>query len=151
MKKIVSLVAILTITAPIAVLAQVGPPGDDGRPERGQRRGPSPERLAAALELDDEQVAAVEALFEAHRVSMEPLQQQIRGLNEELETLIEGTSPDPTAVGNLVLEIHGLRGDSESSRQKLKADIETLLTAEQLQKWELLETMRPERRRGRKG
>ena len=150
MKKIACLMAMAAVAFPVAALAQLGPPGEGGPPERGDR-GPSPERLAAALELDDEQTAEVEALFKAHRDSMDPLRQQIRELRQELELMVEGTHPDPTTVGNLFLEIHALHADSESSRQELEADIETLLTAEQLQKWELLKSMRPERRRGRKG
>ena len=155
------LFAIVALATALPLAAQ-GPGGGPGRgpgggPGFGQGPGPGDQpamggmhgapgfrlgRLAAYLELTDEQIAAAKTIFEDARAAAQPIHEAQRALHEELGALLDGDSPDPTEVGNLVLEIHANREQVKAIHDAAFEDFKALLTAEQLAKLEKLQDVR---------
>ena len=106
------------------------------------------ERLADFLELTDEQIASWEAQQEATRAQLEPLREESQANRQELRDLLEGDAPDATVVGQTVLDGKALREQTQAIHEAAKADFEALLTAEQLERYETFQELRPDRRRG---
>lgn len=140
---------LLLAAAPLA-LAQ-GPGGPGGGHGPGPGAGPGPDhggfgvplnRLAAYLRLSDEQIAEAQEIFTAAREAAAPIRETQKALHEELRALLDGENPDPTAVGEVVLDLHANRQELRTLRQAAFADFEALLTAEQLEKLERLKEMR---------
>ena len=61
------------------------------------------------LALTSDQAAQWDALLATREQTVAPLRAQLQGLEDQLKTLLGQSSPDPAAVGNLVLQIHGVR------------------------------------------
>ena len=134
--------------------ATQGPEGfDTGADVRGRRSNPGgiPSRRVLELLLDfsEEQFAELEALLEAHRTIVGPLHQQIRDFEGQLRADIDSGEADPTTVGQLVIELHALRGLIKDTTAELQDGFRTLLTDQQLEILEELGNRRP--RRGRRG
>jgi Spy/CpxP family protein refolding chaperone len=141
------LVAVVVLALAVPALAQQG---------QGQGRGPRPEipmagmqagdpdapRARAAviefLGLTDEQVAAWDALLETRKTAVEPLREELQAIEQELLGLLQGESPDPAAVGGLVLQAKALREQIAAANQAYIDGFEALLTAEQATKLTLL-------------
>jgi Spy/CpxP family protein refolding chaperone len=100
MKKLMIAVFVMTVAAP--VLAQEGPP--DGM------EGPPPiveaahNRVVAFLELTDEQVVAWDEMYQIHREAEQPLKEQMRELQEEIDALFESGDYTAEEVGELTIE-----------------------------------------------
>ena len=92
--------------------------------------------LAKALALTKDQVAATKEIYKDLRSTVEPLREQIEPLREQLETLLDGDNPAPGQVGQVVIDIDGLRDDIQAAREDANGDFQALLTAEQLQKYQ---------------
>lgn len=116
--------------------AQPFDPGEDGPGPRGFR---GPGRF---LELTEEQQAAARDIFERRRPEMQALHEQMRENRTLLRESLESGNPDPTAVGELVIEGHALRQKSRTLREDSKAAFEGLLTPDQKRKLEMLEAAR---------
>lgn len=116
--------------------AAFGPGGQDGPP-----RFLLP-RIAELLDLTDAQIAQAKALLEELKVSGEPLREQGEALRAELRELLEGNAPDATAVGTLVIELHGLAEEGRALRDQFEGDFAAILTPEQLERWELAKDLR---------
>ncbi len=91
-------------------------------------------RWRERLGLTPEQVARIQELIKAHRNDIFPLQQELRAKTHELRNALEAPQPDATRVGRLLLERRALRKQIQEKNQKLRADIEAVLTPEQRQK-----------------
>ena len=104
------------------------------RPDRP--RCNNPRAIARFVQLTPEQVQQTRALYDALRDATEPLREQIAPLREDLETLLDGASPEPAAVGQIVIDIDGLRDEIVELREAAEADFVALLTPEQLTRWE---------------
>lgn len=131
-------------------------PGVDrgfGPAGRGHHRVHDLRFLARFLELTDEQVEQARALFEGTRELTRPVREDLRATAGELRELLAGEAPDPTPVGELVLEIQDLRSELREAREILFEDFRALLTAEQNEKLDtLLEARKARReRRGARG
>lgn len=122
--------------------------------ERGHKRGdgrppqPAPlAKLADFLALSSEQRASGKQIFERARASSEPLVSELRAKREALEVAID--AGDPVVVGNLVLEIAGLREQLKTQRLATRGELEALLTAEQKARYEVVRSWIDERREDR--
>ncbi|GBC82851.1 hypothetical protein HRbin10_01987 [bacterium HR10] len=91
-------------------------------------------RLRERLGLTPEQVARIQELIRTHRNDVFPLQQELRAKTHELRNALEAPNPDATTVGQLLLERRALQRQLREKNQKLRADIEAVLTPEQKQK-----------------
>jgi len=127
--------------------------GDHGRGHGGpgaHRLG----RLARVLELTEAQLAEARALHEAAREDRAPIVEESRELRTRLDGLLDAASPDPTAVGEVVIALRQNREEMRSVREATETAFEALLTAEQREKLATLEDAKEEwgrRGRGRRG
>jgi len=64
--------------------------------------------VAAFLQLTDEQLADWDVIYRIHRDAEQPLQDEIAAVQAEIGALFEAGDPDPEAVGELMIERHGL-------------------------------------------
>lgn len=142
MKRTLLVVAVVLALA-VPALAQQG---------QGQGRGPRPEVPIAGqqaveldgsrarevvirfLELTPDQVTAWDVLLEARKAAAEPLREQLQAVEEQLRELLQGENPDPTAVGNLVLQGKALREQIAAANQAYVEGFEALLIGEQVDK-----------------
>lgn len=124
-------------------------PGGEGiRGQRMRRRGSrGPGRLIEFLELTEAQQEEWKAAHEAHRESAEPIMDQVRDNRTELHEAIESDNPNPTEIGELTLAGRDLRRELEASQEELRQALESVLTPEQLEKWEAFEAAGGGRRR----
>ena len=98
------------------------------------------------LDLTYEQIEAVQALRESTRAGMQALREEKRTLHEQLKAMLDGGSPDAAAVGQLTIELHGLRQQTRANFEAAESQFAALLTAEQLEKWENFKELRQSRR-----
>jgi Spy/CpxP family protein refolding chaperone len=115
------------------------PPTPEG-PEGWGRGGPR--MLARVLGLSDEQQTQVRQVFEQHRPQMQAMHEQMRDNRTRLQEALASPQPDPTTVGEIVIEEHQLREKSRALREEIKKSIDALLSPEQKSKEEILEQAR---------
>ena len=114
------LTLILAIAAPIA--AQIGPPPG----------GPPPELvLKDALGLSDGQMAALLDLERARSAATGAFQQQVEAQQQALSAALSAASPDPGAVGPLVISITSLQKQFGQNQEGFRNGFLGLLTDEQ--------------------
>jgi len=144
--------ALLAIAIP-ALAGQPGRPGPfrgpggpdlEGLDERLDQRA---ERLADALDLTAEQRAAFDQLRGDAMAAAEPKIERMRAAGEELRGLLDAGTSDATAVGNLVIEVHRLRGELRASREEVEQGLEALLTDAQKLAFDAVREIRPRPRR----
>ena len=136
-------VAAVLLLAASGATAQPFGHGEDQH-GRGGFRGPG-----RFLELTEEQQVAAHAIFEESRPQMQALRGQMRENQKLLHDSLEGGSPDPAAVGELVIETHALRQKSRAVGEESRKAFEGLLSPEQKRKLEMLKAARAAG--GRKG
>ena len=110
----------------VAALLAMGTAAADHH-DKGGMRGPNMDRLATVLELDDSQKSEVERIMTEHRAAAQAQREAFRA---------SGERPDRETI-----EAH-----REAMRASLRADLEGVLTAEQLEKLDALHEMRDEMR-----
>jgi Spy/CpxP family protein refolding chaperone len=130
------MVGIALLIGPSDAAAQPFGPGEGGPGSRGPR---GPGRF---LELTEDQQEAARQIFEQRRPEMQALREQVRENRALLRDELESGSPDPTSVGELVIEGHALRQRGRTMREESKEAFESLLTPEQKRKLEMLEAAR---------
>lgn len=160
---LVILTALAVVLAGGVSLAQ--PCLGGGGPKGPRAQGPhgpgmSPERLAWALDLTDEQVEAVEALHEATISEPDPaLREAIEARRAELQELWSAEAPDRTAILSKMEEIDALRDQIRDAHRAERVDFRIgmleILTPEQRDKLAERHELRRERPRrgpgGRRG
>ena len=90
--------------------------------------------LKNVLNLSEEQVGEISGLVEARAGAIRPLAEQIKILEDVLKETLNGDLPDPTALGDLVLEIQMLRQEIEGHQQSFREAFHMLLTDEQIER-----------------
>jgi hypothetical protein len=65
-------------------------------------------RVAAFLQLSDQQIADWDVIYKIHRDAEQPLQDEAAAVQAEIDALFEAGAPDPAEVGELVIERHEL-------------------------------------------
>jgi len=100
-------------------------------------------RLREQLGLTPEQVTRIQELLKAHRNDVFPLRQQLQAKTHELRNALDAPQPDATTVGQLLLERRALQRQLWEKQQKLRADLESVLTPEQKQKLTEWQRTRP--------
>jgi len=88
------------------------------------------------LGLTDQQVSEIQGLLRKHRDAVFPLTQELRAKKHALAKALEAPQPDPTAIGKLTVEQRSLRKQIAELSEKLRTDINAVLTPEQKQKLE---------------
>ena len=96
------LAGLMTVTMTMMLSAQRGGPPNGAR--GGGRPDPAA-ALKAALDLTDAQVTAVTALQQARQDRAQAIMTEVDARRQALDTLLNATSPDPTAVGNAAIAL----------------------------------------------
>lgn len=122
-------------------------PGDRFRHHGGRGMFPPP----GYLDLSEEQIAAAESIRDSVRAEMAETRDGKRTLHEQLKAALDGENPDAAAVGQLVIELHGLREQTRATLEDAESRFAEILTAEQLEKWENFKELRQGRREQRRG
>ncbi len=79
-----------------------------------QEMGPPPiveaahDRVAAFLQLNEQQIADWDVIYKIHRDAEQPLQDEAAAVQAEIDVLFEAGAPDPTELGGLVIQRHEL-------------------------------------------
>jgi Spy/CpxP family protein refolding chaperone len=120
-------------------LAGAQPPAPDGPAGWGPG---GPRGLARVLGLTDEQKAQVRKVFEQYRPRMQALREQTRDVRTRLQEALANPQPDPTTVGEIVIEEHQLRAKGRALREEIEKAIDGFLTPEQRSKQAILEEAR---------
>ncbi len=146
-KTLTIIAAALLALIPLAVIAE------PGERQRGQGRGPGRGMFPPPgyLDLTDEQIEATKAIRESMRAEMEAGREEQGALHEELKAMLDGDNPDAATVGQLVIELHGMRQQKRVIIEDAESRFGALLTAEQLEKWENFKELRKGRRQHRRG
>jgi|CXWL01.1.fsa_nt_gi Spy/CpxP family protein refolding chaperone len=113
-----------------------GPPGGG--------RGAFLDRIADYLDLSAEQRTQAKAKMESTRDSATELGEQTRGLRDELRAAVD--RGDKAAIGDLVLQLKALRDQAGGVRDRVAADLETILTPQQQVRWQALRDWLDQRR-----
>jgi len=132
---LIGLGVVALLGVPEAVAQPAGP--REGRLGPGGFEGP-----ARFLELTEKQQAVAREAFERQRPAMREIHQALRENREAQRQALEGESPDPFVVGELVIEGHALHEQARALRKESKKSLEAVLTPEQKQKLEALEAVR---------
>ena len=93
MKKALIVLFALAVVMPVA--AQEGPPPIVEAAHNG---------VAAFLHLTDEQIVVWDEIYLIHRDAEQPLKEDIRAVQTEIDDLFEAGDPDPAAVGGLMIQ-----------------------------------------------
>jgi Spy/CpxP family protein refolding chaperone len=138
----VTLAALVGVTAAGAQRhTPEGPAGMGPRMGSGPGR---PEAMARVLGLTDAQKAQVQKLMGSKRTEHEALREKVEANQQQLRAALESASPDPAAVGELVIEGHRLREQGKALREAQEAAIRSVLTPEQQVKFDVMKSLREE-------
>ena len=84
------------------------------------------------LALTPDQAATWDALVAAREQAVPPLRAQLQGVEEQVKALLAQPSPDPAAVGSLVIQAAGVRRQLDAARDAYVGGFEAMLAADQL-------------------
>lgn len=144
-KQLLVILTVVVLALPAA--AQTAPPRLGAPP-------PTPDPVFGELELDNAQAAQIpgerakeivirvlglteaqqtqwQAMLDDLRSTVEPLADQLRDLEAALHELLGQSDPDPTAIGELILQGKGLREQIGAARHAYLQAFEEMLTVEQ--------------------
>jgi len=127
-----------------------GPPGagfDSGRFAQGLEQ--RTDRLAYALDLSADQRTAFDTLRKERIADARSLADKLRATGDELRVLLDAQQPDAAAVGQKVITLHQMRDQMKGERQRFGAELEKILTPEQVAAYRALERLRSEAPGGR--
>lgn len=100
------------------------------------------ERMAAVLDLTEEQQGKIRAAFAAEREKTAPLREKMAGNWEKVKEAIHSGTADEAAIRALAAEGAGLKGDLLVSRARTWKDIRAILTPAQQEKARQLAELR---------
>jgi len=83
--------------------------------------------VVQALQLTEDQVAQWDALMADRRATVNPLREQLHGVEQQLQDLLGQPDPDPAAVGDLVLAGRDLRDQIHAADDAYRQGFEALL------------------------
>ena len=84
--------------------------------------------LKDVLQLTEAQVGGLQALAQAHRQAVESLMPQIYTAQEALQMTLQGSNPDATEVGRMVITIDALQRQVGQHQQDYASGFLALLT-----------------------
>jgi len=118
-------------------------PGERARMERSE--GDRLERLAAFLDLSEQQI---EQWKEVHEGRAEALMEDFGGqrdMHQQIREMALADRPDAAAIGELVIEAHRQMAAAQGEREAFHAEVMTILTPDQQDRFEAFQEMRSER------
>jgi hypothetical protein len=85
-----------------------------------------------ALALSDGQKSSLAQLSMELHAAVQTLVDQRKANHDQIEAALEAATPDPAAIGNLVIADHGVAVQIQSSRARFRTRFEALLSTEQI-------------------
>ncbi len=120
----------------------------------GGRSGGSlipPQRVLDNLGITEVQQEQISQLREDAKSILGSLQAEQKQYRQELRTLLESETPDPTDVGNKVIFARNVGQEIRATQQGFRAQFPLILTPEQLTALEEFNSNRHRRRGSRRG
>ena len=118
MRKILLALVVLALAVP--ALADDGPLAQRAKGE-----------VVGFLALTSDQTAQWDTLLATREQTVAPLRTQLQGLEGQLQTLLAQPTPDPAAVGDLVLQAHGVREQIKAGKAAYTDGFGAMLTSDQ--------------------
>jgi uncharacterized membrane protein len=87
--------------------------------------------VAHVLSLSEEQVHALGDFLQARGEAIRPAAEQLQARHEALAHELQSATPDPQAVGRLVIEIRTIEGQVQGVLAEANKKLDDILTAEQ--------------------
>ena len=103
---------------------------------------PPDQVLKGVLELDDQQLAELQKLMESRRAAFTDATKRLGSLREQLEAALSQSTPDPAAVGSLVLSIRAVERDMAQHQENFRNTFLGILSEEQRQRVETFRFIR---------
>lgn len=134
MKRSVAVVVVVLLSA-ASLAAQPaghrgGPPVGFGRMDAG--KGSISSACIEALGLTAAQETSLATLRQDIAASLQPLFEQRRSFHDQIETALGADTPDPAAIGRLVIADHGVGGQIRAAHDQFLARFQALLSPEQV-------------------
>ena len=102
--------------------------------QEGPIAGGAKNEVIQFLGLTADQVAGWDGLIATREQTVPPLREQLKGVREQIRGLLDQPTPDPTAVGALVIQADGLKDQIEAGEKSYLDGFEGLLGLDQLAK-----------------
>ncbi|HQT96092.1 MAG TPA: periplasmic heavy metal sensor [Thermoanaerobaculaceae bacterium] len=118
----------------LVVLALAVPALADDGPLAQRAKG----EVVGFLALTPGQVGQWDALLATRQQTVPPLRTQLQGIEDQLKALLGQSNPDPTAVGNLVLQAHGVRDQIKAAESAYVDGFGAMLATDQQAKFAFL-------------
>ncbi len=150
------LAATAVALAPVVAVAQAPRGeryGERHREHHGEHRGRShmKERVVQYLELDEQQLAAWNEIQDEIDSLERDSVAELRDIHRRIDDELASADPDAESLGLMMIEAHGSRQALRTLREDFNERVTSILRADQLERWEALRAMRPERGRGPHG
>ncbi len=111
----------------LVVLALVVPALADDGPLALRAKG----EVVGFLALTADQTTQWDALLATREQTVPPLRTQLQGIEDQVKALLAQSNPDPAAVGNLVLQAHGVREQIQAAESAYVDGFAAMLTTDQ--------------------
>jgi Spy/CpxP family protein refolding chaperone len=91
-------------------------------------------QIQTYLGLSSAQLTSLEQIRQSEAQALQTLRQTLSTKEQALRTLLNGTSPDPAAVGQAVLDVQSTRQQIQQQRQQFRTQAVAVLNADQQSK-----------------
>jgi Spy/CpxP family protein refolding chaperone len=145
-KTILTAIPVAFLMVATMAFAQPG----QGRPGRGN--GPGGGAKAGPIEflgLDEAQTEAWNAFHEEFRAAVEPIHEARQALQVQLREALDAETANATAIGQLMIDAQKLRAEVVALRDQLDENLKSILTPDQLAKFEAFRAARTHTRGAR--
>lgn len=131
----IGMLAVLALALTASAAPGDGPRGSFGGPGLGfGGPGPSVERMADHLGLDETQQQSIENILEAAKPELEALREAQRANREALAALDPADANYSTAINNIAAENGRLATEGTLLRSRVRNEVNAVLTDEQREK-----------------
>lgn len=132
MKRILTILSLVTAMAASAV-AQPAPPPPGG---------PRHDVLAEYLQLTADQKTAWANARKDFETAVQPLHDKEKATHEQIDAALAAATPDPTAIGNLMLSMRAIHEQIKAAHDALEQKLASVLTPEQKAKFDAFNAAR---------
>lgn len=126
MRKALMLGVCLVLATPLFAQPAPPPAGPDGDQARAV--------VVRFLQLTQEQADQWQLLLDARKGQVQPLREQLAGVEAAVKDLLSQDQPDPAQVGALVIQAKGLHEQIAAADQAYLDGFEAMLTQDQAQR-----------------
>jgi Spy/CpxP family protein refolding chaperone len=100
--------------------------------------GPGADDIATALNLSTDQKVQWDSIHQQLEASVKPLFDQNRAAEQTLNSLVDSSNPDPTAVGKAYLALRAIGKQIKTAHESTHAKLSAILTPDQKAKFDAM-------------